>query len=1108
MITLHLSDGALVARALAGDADAFEALVLRHQRKAHAVAQANGVPEALAGDVVQEAFLEALRDLACLRDQERFAGWLVSITRNAARRHHRREAARQHRETRLEGGARSGISSPEDRLEARELREQVRRKVDELPEGVREAIFLYYSEGRSTREVAKALDTTRAAVKKRLQKGRDLLSEDLWRELGSALRDILPGARAWKAKGRKLALVLLAAVPASGTHAACGAGGTTGAGAVAGTGAGAGAGKAAIGAGVLLGGAIMSGKKITVTALAAAAVLGLAGWVATRPRAPVRPEAAVALLEPARRDPVAQLEGRDGGAAEPVARVANREAAAPPVALRVRVLDEAGEAVSGARVLAMWAQADADGGGKIVEGPAGRSLEEVAPGELIAREARGDTVSLTAAAPGFLPRRERREVPPDGLKEPVEIRLEPAETLRFRLFDPRRGDAPVAGARAGPIARPGWLGEAEQPRTGFPPENLDARGHVDLLFEVLSDEDGELSLPYLPGTFWVTREGYGPTAIRFYADRKPDAGSTSPVPMYPLAVKREVKVAYGEENLVEVVLEAVPAALYGRVLDPDGRPVASAEVAVFAPPGNAYVIDDEIRQGAERKVTTGSDGAYELTFSSRPQPFYLLVRHPEHPFHVSEALRLEANERRRHDVQLPRAATITARLAERLADRAGVEVELSNEGTPAHPLLTYSRKLQSDAGGAARFEKVHAGAWTILWLEDRTVRRLSAAVQAGRSYELLLGEKDEGDLVELTGLLVAGGRPVAEKELWLFGEDDHVIGIEKTGPSGEFRFQEVPPGRRALALWPSDKRSERPLRYLWVEVRSGMAPLYLDITTTTLTGRVTSASGPIAAASVKPYTLQPIQGEDVLASFHSARTEADGSFRLPGLYQVPALLVFEKEGHLTRRVEWRPTGTPESQLAEVRLEPHEGRGRVRFRVVEAETGAEVPRILLDLRAVDASGEMPIARLHRDDVEEELAVEALPAGRYRAFVRPGDLVPQVYTSEAVAFEHVAGVDQEVEVRTRRGGSVTLEIETEDGRAPRGAVVEVFDADGNPLLADWRGGTRLRFSSCAPLLGLPLGSLKARVTAPGWKALELPLEVEPGRMARVVKRMERE
>ncbi len=42
MLTTRWPDSVLIARVLAGRADAFEGLVLRHQRKAHAIARAHG----------------------------------------------------------------------------------------------------------------------------------------------------------------------------------------------------------------------------------------------------------------------------------------------------------------------------------------------------------------------------------------------------------------------------------------------------------------------------------------------------------------------------------------------------------------------------------------------------------------------------------------------------------------------------------------------------------------------------------------------------------------------------------------------------------------------------------------------------------------------------------------------------------------------------------------------------------------------------------------------------------------------------------------------------------------------------------------------------------
>src|SRR4030095_7493728 len=85
LIMLHArlrSDARLVERALAEDAGAFEALVRRHQKRAHAIARAVGVRGAAVDDVVQEAFFAAFRGLRSLKDPKSFGGWLLAIVRN------------------------------------------------------------------------------------------------------------------------------------------------------------------------------------------------------------------------------------------------------------------------------------------------------------------------------------------------------------------------------------------------------------------------------------------------------------------------------------------------------------------------------------------------------------------------------------------------------------------------------------------------------------------------------------------------------------------------------------------------------------------------------------------------------------------------------------------------------------------------------------------------------------------------------------------------------------------------------------------------------------------------------------------------------------------
>jgi len=211
------TDALLVRRALLADAGALDTLVLRYQGKAHAVARGQGVPEHAIDDVVQESFLHAIRDLPRLRDHRVFGPWFLSIVRNNGRDLLRR-IAREGAEPLPEDIA-AGNPVPVDV----ESREGLWAKVAELPEATREAVFLYYHEGKSTRAVARALGISVSAVKGRLEHGRKLLREKLWREVEESCRRTMPPRDEWNRRGRQLTLALLAAPTWTAVEAGAGA---------------------------------------------------------------------------------------------------------------------------------------------------------------------------------------------------------------------------------------------------------------------------------------------------------------------------------------------------------------------------------------------------------------------------------------------------------------------------------------------------------------------------------------------------------------------------------------------------------------------------------------------------------------------------------------------------------------------------------------------------------------------------------------------------------------------------------------------------------------------------------------------------------------------
>src|SRR3954471_18368803 len=85
-------DAQLVARTLAGDSTAFEALVVGHLGRAQAVARAVLGNHSAIDDVVQEAFLRSYDRLGQLTEPATFPSWLATIVRHEAVNYLRRSA--------------------------------------------------------------------------------------------------------------------------------------------------------------------------------------------------------------------------------------------------------------------------------------------------------------------------------------------------------------------------------------------------------------------------------------------------------------------------------------------------------------------------------------------------------------------------------------------------------------------------------------------------------------------------------------------------------------------------------------------------------------------------------------------------------------------------------------------------------------------------------------------------------------------------------------------------------------------------------------------------------------------------------------------------------
>ncbi|HEX9983089.1 MAG TPA: sigma-70 family RNA polymerase sigma factor [Thermoanaerobaculia bacterium] len=183
-----------VALAAAGDRDAFGRLITAYAGTVTSIALAIVRDFSASQDVAQDVFLVAWRDVRKLRNPDSFLPWVRQVTRNRAYSwlREQRPSVRD-ADAVLAAVVDSRMTAPE-RLERDEQQRLVADVIDSLPDDAREVITLYYSEGRSARQVADLLGISEVAVKKRLSRARERIREDLLERFGETVRRAAPGA--------------------------------------------------------------------------------------------------------------------------------------------------------------------------------------------------------------------------------------------------------------------------------------------------------------------------------------------------------------------------------------------------------------------------------------------------------------------------------------------------------------------------------------------------------------------------------------------------------------------------------------------------------------------------------------------------------------------------------------------------------------------------------------------------------------------------------------------------------------------------------------------------------------------------------------------------
>ena len=159
--------------------EAFALLVDRYQKRVYAFAfsQMGNRPDA--DDLVQETFLRAFEKLDTLRELSKFGVWLIGISRNCVRETLRENFRYVPLGPDVDEIPDNAPHQASDDDTAGMLEAQIRRLVPLH----REVLLLHYFSGEKTRDIASILNISHAAVRKRLQRGREALGDQLLEQL-------------------------------------------------------------------------------------------------------------------------------------------------------------------------------------------------------------------------------------------------------------------------------------------------------------------------------------------------------------------------------------------------------------------------------------------------------------------------------------------------------------------------------------------------------------------------------------------------------------------------------------------------------------------------------------------------------------------------------------------------------------------------------------------------------------------------------------------------------------------------------------------------------------------------------------------------------------
>ena len=193
--------------AAAGDRDAFDALVRRHQARTYNFVRTMVHDDADAEDLTQDVFVRVWKSIGRFRGDSAFSTWLFRIAVNVARTHLSRRSrwrlfSRPASDESPDAPADAeDLPSPERLEDDVVRRDLIDRALATLSPDLRAAVTLRDVEGLEYREIARALDIPLGTVESRIFRARQRLRPLLAPLLGSAPAREAPAAAELKKEG-------------------------------------------------------------------------------------------------------------------------------------------------------------------------------------------------------------------------------------------------------------------------------------------------------------------------------------------------------------------------------------------------------------------------------------------------------------------------------------------------------------------------------------------------------------------------------------------------------------------------------------------------------------------------------------------------------------------------------------------------------------------------------------------------------------------------------------------------------------------------------------------------------------------------------------------